>query len=449
MRNKPTNPLGHLLLLAAASFLELRYKFENAGLLFIFSGGVVIASFAHWKFALKRSGLPLPHIVSGVFFTIAWMGYYQNQLPSDRNSGVFPYKLSLSAALETANFYCFVSLYLLFTAVAITVFKTFRNSLDYEVKDQDLNSGKSSSTLYLAIGYVSQAMYILAYGISNLTFRDSYIPINENIQNSILLNISILLQITCLAALAWQHTNSSEIAKRFGVIYFISGMMIAFGKGSRLISVYIIIWFLLVYVAKPNRKNFLALAIGGLSAIILSNIIVFFRGLAFHGLIPHLENISKFDWTLWTNWITTNVASYSFNVTGYAGALAPKIPNQFFWISINPLPGSLTKWYSVASELRFNYFTPFTGLGELMNYGFKFNLGYLAIFGTSIGILTAYISRGDLKSSKLLAVAIGLLFITDIYLMQYNLRSANRFLFLLLITLFLHGRRAKVRIFFK
>jgi len=114
--------------------------------------------------------------------------------------------------------------------------------------------------------------------------------------------------------------------------------------------------------------------------------------------------------------------------------------------SISPLPGFLTDWPRVQEYLRLNAFVPYTALGELLNYGVNVGLAYFFV----VGIYVSYIDlniREALVRGRLfyVVVMLGLLLLFILVLWQYNLRSATRLLYYVLLAqiLFLVFRKLK------
>ena len=118
------------------------------------------------------------------------------------------------------------------------------------------------------------------------------------------------------------------------------------------------------------------------------------------------------------------------------------LPLKSFFIEINPLPGGLTGWYEIADTMRFNYYTPYTSIGELYNYSPTLLLIFFALLGfISSGLVIFQSSRNATSSNILQLFNGGSLLLFFLLTTQYNLRSSMRVLYLaLLVNVFFYFR---------
>ena len=125
---------------------------------------------------------------------------------------------------------------------------------------------------------------------------------------------------------------------------------------------------------------------------------------------------------------------------------ADPLSATFLLTSISPLPGFLTEWPRIQEYLRLNEHVPYSGLGELLNYGVLVGSSYFFIVGLYVSHIDRKI-RIELAKGGLLYVAsmFGLLMIFMLTLWQYNLRSATRIIYYLMVAQMLLWILVRVR----
>jgi hypothetical protein len=153
------------------------------------------------------------------------------------------------------------------------------------------------------------------------------------------------------------------------------------------------------------------------------------RSLGSHGIKPYLQALPQVisEHHQWA--ATAQNLLISFALIGETAFSRP-FPARDLFVSLSPLPGQVAGWYEVAPYHRLNLYTPTAGLGELGNAGWVATI----IVSFLIGFALAWI---EIRSKTLLATGkqlIGLALITFsalffLFFVQYNLRSAIRFLY--------------------
>lgn len=118
---------------------------------------------------------------------------------------------------------------------------------------------------------------------------------------------------------------------------------------------------------------------------------------------------------------------FSTPLTGRVSLL--NLPRRAFWTSVNPLPGSMTEWPTIAPRQRLNVFTPYSGLGELGAQG-SF---YVAIYGAAAGAVFSFATRLVFSFPAAWRVGgnlalLSLASVFSITILQYNLRTGTRLL---------------------
>lgn len=110
----------------------------------------------------------------------------------------------------------------------------------------------------------------------------------------------------------------------------------------------------------------------------------------------------------------------------------PDIPNRYFWVSVNPLPGSMVGWYDVAQHLRVNMYVPYNMFGQLISHGWFLYFSSMFAVGSGLAFLDKTIGSERVGTVlKVMIFLFGLMFILLSF--QYNLRSSVRFFYLALI----------------
>ena len=99
------------------------------------------------------------------------------------------------------------------------------------------------------------------------------------------------------------------------------------------------------------------------------------------------------------------------------------------WTCLNPLPGRMTNWYEIADRMRSNIYAPFTAIGELSKYKGFFILYYFMIgyYFTKVD----FFIKSSFQSKKYFLPILHLLLLIMfvIFSFEYNLRSANRYIY--------------------
>ncbi|MFB2580905.1 hypothetical protein ACEXQD_06610 [Herbiconiux sp. P15] len=209
--------------------------------------------------------------------------------------------------------------------------------------------------------------------------------------------------------------------------YFIS-------LGTRRLALVPLLILIGYILARRGKVPVVGTIVTAVVALILLSLPLYFRGLPFHGLIPHLEGLGTFVWNAEVFATSANNVLAGFKISTLTAFTQPAIPIDALWVSINPMTGDTAGWYEIARTLRLNQFTPYSAIGELGNYGPVVFICVFAGIGLLLGIvqkLNDILFREQLW--KLVGVAaLGLTFVFVIQFAQYNLRSNLRYLYLML-----------------
>ncbi len=212
-----------------------------------------------------------------------------------------------------------------------------------------------------------------------------------------------------------------------GITYF----LVFLSLGTRRLALAPILFFVGMLLARRGRWTVVALAVAVAAGVALIPVSLFVRGQASHGLIPYSSALlgGGFSYRT-TDWSAViNNVLVAFPTSGSTALIRPKIPPEYFWIEVNPLPGQLTRFYEIRHSLRFNRVTPYSAVGEVGNYGW----GYVVGFWFVVGLITGYLDRrvGFYAASRhpmLGLLLLGLSIVFTVQSGQYLIRSSFRLL---------------------
>jgi hypothetical protein len=215
----------------------------------------------------------------------------------------------------------------------------------------------------------------------------------------------------------------------FAVLLLGVYMTYYFASGSRrmaLIPVLVAIGYCSV---KMSKRAVGWLTASGVVAFVLMGVPLYLRDLSTHGLKPYLAAMPDYLGTS-TGWATiTNNVIVSFPITGAVAYAQPPIPLHVLGIQLSPLPGGWTDWYDWLPVLRLNFYTPYSAIGELGNYGWVVLVAVLAGVGCIAGYLDRRVRTLMGSGQHVVALAlVGLAALFAVFCLQYDLRAASRML---------------------
>lgn len=298
------------------------------------------------------------------------------------------------------------------------------------------------------IAFMPIILLIVGVGPDNLLSRSDYLAEQQHeltIAGKVLAMIGVVLS-------GYLYANSrSWLGRGFCLFLFVIYEAIFFSLASRRFAFVPAMFMLGVILNRQDSKVVVWLFILSMvSALFLMQIPLFFREQSSYGLLPFLtilidgtfvEPKSGHGTVLFA--ILTII--FAMPVTAYT-MHADSLSVAYLLTSISPLPGFLTDWPHIQGYLRLNDYVPYTALGELLNYGVFVGWSYFFVVGVFVSYIDLHI-RAELVKGRLFYVAVmfGLLMIFILTLWQYNLRSATRILYYVLLAqmLFLVLRRVK------
>ncbi|MHC1560478.1 hypothetical protein ACR9E3_16100 [Actinomycetospora sp. C-140] len=206
-------------------------------------------------------------------------------------------------------------------------------------------------------------------------------------------------------------------------------LVLFFALGSRRLALLPLLMAVGAHVARPSRATRIGLGAAVVAALVLLPIPLYVRGIGAHGLIPYLQALPDI---VEQNDVLGGAADnllISFPLVGATAFQVAPLPLDYFFLQVNPLPGNMIGWYDVSDSLRINLYTPFSGAGELANYGWGVLVGFWFVVGLFLGTLDQRIGAlldAGRRGVALVLTALPLVF--TILMLQYNLRSGVRML---------------------
>ena len=294
-----------------------------------------------------------------------------------------------------------------------------------DITGYKLNETINSPTFINIFLLLTIIFVIVGNGINGILYRDSYMY--ENIRE--LKIIGNIFTPASILLIGYKYDKMENIEIQFIYIIFIT--LITFSLASRALALIPVAYALGIWLSRPNPKRLL-LVIGSIFLFFeISQIPLLFRGLPEHGLIPYTRAIfqesifSTIDWYS-SLYITINNILISVPIA-FDTFSAPPIPKEYFWLSIDPRFGEMTNWYQINSELSINSSTPFSSVGELLNYGYYYSLPFMFCLGLIFGHIDKKYNFYFKTDNKLMvAVTLFLTIYAAISFLQYNLRSSIR-----------------------
>lgn len=319
---------------------------------------------------------------------------------------------------------------MIFFLIGTFTFKIFNNRKKSpkiltikEKKKIKINYSLLSNILLMVLS-LNLILVFLDYGFE-LFYRTKYLPDKSSTFKTIYQVFFVL--ISFLAGFLFKKNKFISFAS------ILLTLLIGLSMGSRFASVYLIIFSgTYVFTINSYKKRFLFLF------FFIPFIVVFFgfnislrSETKVHGLFPYAKILYEKPYVIYE--YTLKNIYYSLVFGFYA--TADTIKSYTFSSTNNlitclsPLPGRMTNWYIIADKMRSNEFAPFTAIGELSKYKFFFFF-YYYILGYYFSFIDASVKKNfALKKYALPIIQILLIVMFVVFSFEYNLRSANRYIY--------------------
>jgi len=381
------------ILIGLTIFLFLSKKSDVASLLTIFIFEVIIIG-TFWTY----------HRASFVF----------------TGGGIPPVTLSKDQILIVSDLFIKATAFLILGNILGTFFVGKHTSYPSAINPKDIKL--STRTLGHLSRIISLITFLFIIGnLRLLISRDSYLFAARGSVNGA---IRYLLPVFGLLAL---YLVSQGILRILNSCTFSLVLIIEFSASSRSLGILLVclgtFWGLNAKSKFLGYIRFIFCAILGSAAI---SLVLQLRGQPKNGLFPNirfLEGSSFLNFNLTTVFSTLLVI-----IPVTAIGVSVSTPDTYFLTSFNPLPGSMTDWYSIAPNLNINPWTPTGGVAQVHNLGGTKE----AITWILIGITTQILSRLSIKS-RIPQVSTMVLLILNLsaslQYLQYSIRAGFRFIY--------------------
>lgn len=234
----------------------------------------------------------------------------------------------------------------------------------------------------------------------------------------------------------------------FSVFIALFVTLLCIGFGSRMATIYLIVYSFVIFILYLNKKNQMIFAFFGIPFILLFfgyNMSLRFNET--HGLGPYLALPFSNPIEIVKNTFFNIYYTLIFGVFATFKTLTENTPNyDHLFTSLNPAPGFLTDWYSIYKNLRINPYAPFAGIGEVFTYPY-----FAFMFYFFIGMFFAHsekiIQRLLLNKKVITGFILFLLTVAFIpFSFEYNLRSSLRFIYYAMIFAFIQNVFSKFKV---
>lgn len=207
------------------------------------------------------------------------------------------------------------------------------------------------------------------------------------------------------------------------VAYFVA-------MGTRRLALVPLLLVLAYAISRKGNVRPIAVVLTGVAGLLALALPLHFRGQYSHGLLPYVASLSEFRLEPAVIAASFNNFLAGFKITALT-SIQQSIPLDVLWVSLNPISGTSAGWYDVSRELRLNRYTPYSAIGELMNYGPIAFVAVLVGIGVALGVIQRVNDKllGDTLGRFISVISLGLVFIFVIQSAQYNLRSDVRYLY--------------------
>ena len=253
---------------------------------------------------------------------------------------------------------------------------------------------------------------------------------------AVAVKIGTALAIPGIAAVAASMLVRKQ--KALGAIGILLYTAIAFARGSRLLALVPILvlgtWLL---TTDCSRRKRLFVAIPTVFvALVALELPLTLRGLPRGGIAPYAGYLLTHSSALSLD-VRPQLSNllFGFNLAGFVGEREGHLPLHDLAVSLSPLPGGASGWVTLSRYLRVNSATPFSGLGELYNYGWIVATSYVFLTALFLGEVRTQLDR-RIKAGLLAGLLVtALTAIVALNLLQYNLRAGTRILYFTFVIL--------------
>jgi hypothetical protein len=283
-----------------------------------------------------------------------------------------------------------------------------------------------------AVLSVLPLLAIIAAYQGGLIYRTQYIPLTAG--NPVAIAASTL-SLPGIAMLGWlTQVAQTKFGKLLAWLILVLYAASLLSRATREFALMPSLTVLGILAANPTRRDRTALvAAAAAVCLVLLQVPLTLRSLPIHGLLPYLAALPHAFGSLDFARSMSNVL-FSFQLVGYVAVAAPPLDLSNLLVSLDPRHGTLAGWYDLNTTLRVNGHTPYSAIGELANYGWLELVAYMFLVGLYFAHLDWRIRSLISDGQAVLGLLIfGLACLFVVLTLQYNLRSATRVIYYLLM----------------
>lgn len=251
--------------------------------------------------------------------------------------------------------------------------------------------------------------------------------------SSVVSSVALLAALGAVVALGAPMQRGKRLDRVVAIVLLVLLSSLFFSAASRFLCLVPLALLVGRVVLGGLRHHLLRTAlITGVVAVVLLPVPLYLRGATSSGgILPYLAVLPAFRLNASSLAEYANNVLVSFRITGATMFAEQRMPLAWLWTSLAPGSGSSVGWYTIAPRMRLNVYSPYSGLGELANWGFVPLLGVLILIGVVFAAFAAwsvYMSRSPL-GAVVGAAVVGVQVLFAVQFTQYNLRASMRLLY--------------------
>jgi hypothetical protein len=289
------------------------------------------------------------------------------------------------------------------------------------LKVKNIKRSKTSALSILTLFILSVFLLYLTYGWGFL-LREVYHPGEANY-----LYLSIYKLLTLWLIISTYFNSKFQFNSKLSILTII--IVVSLSIASR-ISVFYIGLILILYVFFSDVVKIRNIILLMVVALFILVFLQYTRGLDEQGLVGIYRHV---DFTEVLDMLSFSMF-YAFGFNTFITAATISEYSMYakfsdFLTMINPLPGFMTDWYSIAPNMTVSKAVPFNSIGIIFSFGVFFTTIFYFFLGVVIGWLDGFIQFVKSKSKILSIVIWSLLVIFVLLHFQFTLRSSLRFVY--------------------
>jgi hypothetical protein len=307
--------------------------------------------------------------------------------------------------------------------------------------------GLSAGWWLLVVGWMVVAGNAIGRGFSDVVIRGDYltagaVPALKSASGPLLPIAAMLFG--AVASLAVESGQRRAAVAGIGALF-----LLGLSAGSRFISLLPLLLLIPRLLGLPHRGRgrvkgpVLALV----SATYLLGVAVYCRQLPQHGLAAYIPALVRdpLGPVVESLPVALNSLLSPVPITGATVQIGTYWPERAFAASLSPLSTEVVGYADLAPLLRLHPFIPFSAAGELAAVGIPALVGFFLVGGWLAGTLSTQLRNAGIPHSLSLGIPAALTALFVVISMQYNLRSASRYVYLFMALCLMAWAAAAVR----